>query len=77
MPPVTPPGDVPVSWLVVVKGQLRSYWLKKNAVKAAQMQMPVSGYWSLFLLKKFRDMTKSINTMMHTLRYSCCSSAIC
>jgi len=43
---------VPVSWLVTVKGQLKSYWPKKNAVKAAQMQMPLRGDWSLFSVRK-------------------------
>ena len=42
-------ATVPVSWLVTVKGQLKSYWPRKNAVKAAHMQMLVRGYILLTL----------------------------
>jgi len=49
---------VPVSWLVLVDGQLKCYWPKKNAVKAAQSQLPVRGDWTAFSVRKISRQDK-------------------
>ena len=71
---------VQVSWLVLLEGQLKCYWPKKNAVKAAQMQMSVRGDWSLFSARKISKHNKIYkhydSCLMEKVRKATVTSAI-